>query len=332
MLGRATRLCDEIGKESFRIFDAVRLYEALGSMTAMQPVVVDPKITFLQLTNELATLKDEKAQTLARDQFIAKFNAKRRHITEESAKDFEIVCGMTPEKFAQKLKAMTPEAVGAWFSGNPELGEILDRKGPTKSVSILVSDHPDSLKSTERGYGNALKPDDYLKAFSDFLKASGNRIPALTAVLTRPRDLTRKQLKELRMALDHAGYSENSLHNAYRDTTNQDIAAGVIGYIRQAALGDALVPYEQRVDQALNKILGSRKWSGSQEEWLRIIANQTKVNLLVDREALSDDNLIFRTQGGGFDRLNRIFDGQLEPILNQFNESLWPNAAASKGR
>jgi type I restriction enzyme R subunit len=32
MLGRATRLCDPIGKESFRIFDAVRLYEALQNI------------------------------------------------------------------------------------------------------------------------------------------------------------------------------------------------------------------------------------------------------------------------------------------------------------
>jgi type I restriction enzyme R subunit len=331
MLGRATRLCDEIGKESFRIFDAVRLYEALGSMTAMQPVVVDPKVTFSQLTQELATLKDEKAQTLVRDQFIAKFNAKRRHITEESAKDFEIVCGMTPEKFAQKLKAMKPEAVGAWFSNNPDLGEILDRKGPTKSASILVSDHPDVLKSTDRGYGNAKKPEDYLKAFGEFLRASGNRIPALKAVLQRPKELTRKQLKEIRLALDQAGYPESTLHTAYRETTNQDIAAGILGYIRQAALGDALIPYEQRVDQALNKILGLRKWSGPQQEWLRIIANQTKANLLVDREALNDENLIYRTQGGGFDRLNRIFDGKLEPILDQFNESIWPTAG-TKGK
>ena len=43
MLGRATRLCDEIGKETFRIFDAVRLYEALQGLTAMQPVVIDPR-------------------------------------------------------------------------------------------------------------------------------------------------------------------------------------------------------------------------------------------------------------------------------------------------
>jgi type I restriction enzyme R subunit len=327
MLGRATRLCDEIGKESFRIFDAVRLYEALGSLTAMQPVVVDPKITFSQLTNELATLKDEKARTLVCDQFIAKFNAKRRHISEETAKDFEIVCGMTPEKFAQKLKAMRPEDIGAWFSSNPQLGEVLDRKGPVKSAPILVSDHPDALKSTERGYGNALKPDDYLKAFSEFLKGSGNQIPALTAVLTRPRELTRKQLKELRMALDHAGYSESSLHTAYRETTNQDIAAGVIGYIRQAALGDALIPYEQRVEQALQKILGSQAWSSPQREWLKKLAEQTKVNLVVDRAALDEPDLIFKREGGGFARLDRIFDGSLQTVLDQFNESIWPPAA-----
>ncbi|MBM4202407.1 MAG: type I restriction-modification system endonuclease, partial [Gammaproteobacteria bacterium] len=44
MLGRATRLCDGIGKETFRIFDAVRIYEALQHVTAMQPVVVNPAI------------------------------------------------------------------------------------------------------------------------------------------------------------------------------------------------------------------------------------------------------------------------------------------------
>ena len=211
-------------------------------MTAMQPVVVDPKITFSQLTKELASLKDDKAQTLVRDQFIAKFNAKKRHITEEAAKDFEIVCGMTPEKFAHKLKAMTPEAVGAWFATNPDLGEILDRKGPTQSTPILLSEHKDALKSTDRGYGDAKKPEDYLKAFGEFLRTSGNRIPALTAVLQRPKELTRKQLKEIRLALDQAGYPESTLHTAYREATNQDIAAGILGYIRQAALGDALIP------------------------------------------------------------------------------------------
>ena len=33
MLGRATRKCDEIGKETFRIFDAVDLYPQAKSLS-----------------------------------------------------------------------------------------------------------------------------------------------------------------------------------------------------------------------------------------------------------------------------------------------------------
>ncbi len=70
--------------------------------------------------------------------------------------------------------------------------------------------------------------------------------------------------------------------------TNQDIAARIVGYIRQAAIGDALVPYEQRVDRALQKILASSRWTTPQRQWLQKIAAQTKANLIVDREALDD--------------------------------------------
>lgn len=53
MIGRATRLCEAIGKDSFRIFDTVGIYDALQRFTQMQPVVVDPKVSFSQLISEL---------------------------------------------------------------------------------------------------------------------------------------------------------------------------------------------------------------------------------------------------------------------------------------
>ncbi len=327
MLGRATRLCEALEKESFRIFDAVRLYEALGTMTAMQPVVVDPKLTFSQLAREIATLKGTKERELVLDQFIAKFQVKRRHLSESSEQEFESVCGVPPATFVQQLRRMKVAEVGEWFVKNPDLGEILDRKEPPQSRPILISDHADRLRGTDRGYGNAQKPRDYLEAFAAFLQHSGNKLPALTAVLTRPRELTRKQLKELRLALDTAGFSESNLHTAYRETTNQDVAASVIGYIRQAALGDALVPFEQRVDQALQKIFASQLWTSPQREWLKRLAEQTKANLIVDRDALDEPDLIFKREGGGFARLNKIFNGSLQTVLDQFNESIWPPAA-----
>jgi type I restriction enzyme R subunit len=59
MIGRATRLCPEIGKERFRIFDAVDLYSALKDVTDMKPVVVNPFVTFEQLEKEIVLGKEE---------------------------------------------------------------------------------------------------------------------------------------------------------------------------------------------------------------------------------------------------------------------------------
>jgi type I restriction enzyme R subunit len=330
MLGRATRLCDFGGtdvKDAFRVFDAVRIFEAIGDMTAMKPVVVNPKISFTQLAHELATLKDESATELARDQFLAKLQRKKRHLSDQHRQDFEAKAGMPVQAFVQKLKAMPLAEVAAWFVQNPELGELLDRRGDGPEREMYVSEHADQFERAERGYGKAQKPDDYLRAFSDFIKTQGNQIPALVTVLTRPRELTRAQLRELVLALDRAGFTETNLASAWRELTNQDIAARIVGYIRQAAIGDALLPYAERVDRALQNLLahppGGKPWSTPQRDWLKRIAAQTKANVLVDRAALDDPDLIFKREGGGFTRLDKVFNGQLQPVLEAFNDALW---------
>ena len=329
MLGRATRLCDDIDKEAFRVFDAVQIFEALKDMTAMQPVVVNPKITFAQLTQELGSVTDEEARKLVRDQFLAKLQSKKRHLSEKSARDFETKAGMSPDEFIKKIKAMPINEVASWFTQNPDLGEILDRKGDGISMPIFISEHEDKLISSESGFGKAQKPEDYLKAFSAFIKNHSNDIPALMTVLTRPRELTRKQLRELLLELDKAGFTETNLATAWREMTNQDIAARIVGYIRQAAIGDALVPYNERVDHAMQKLLASHTWSGPQRDWLKKIAAQTKANLLVDNAAFDDPNLIFKREGGGFNRLDKIFNGQLQQVLETFNEAIWKDSEAN---
>jgi len=330
MLGRATRLCDFGGaevKDAFRVFDAVRIFEAIGDMTAMKPVVVNPKISFTQLAQELATLKDESATELARDQFLAKLHIKKRHLTDKNQQDFETKAGMPVTAFIQKLKAMPLADVAAWFVQNSDLGELLDRRGDGPEREMYVSEHADTFERAEHGYGKGKRPEDYLRAFGDFIKSQGNQIPALVTVLTRPRELTRAQLRELVLALDRAGFTETSLASAWREVTNQDIAARIVGYIRQAAIGDALLPYGERVDRALQHLLvhppGGRPWSTPQRDWLKRIAAQTKANVLVDRAALDDSDLIFKREGGGFNRLDKVFNGQLQPVLEAFNDALW---------
>ena len=329
MLGRATRLCDAIEKDTFRVFDAVNIFATLQDMTAMKPVVVDPKISFTQLTHELATVTDDKSRELVRDQFLAKLQRKKRHLSEKAAQDFETRAGMPPDAFITKLRAMPIAEVAAWFTQNPDLGEILDRKGDGPANPLFVSDHEDKLISTERGYGNAKKPEDYLNEFTAFIKSHSNDIPALLTVLTRPRDLTRKQLRELELELNKAGFTETNLSIAWRETTNKDIAARIVGYIRQAAIGDALLPYNERVDHALQKLLSSKPWTAPQRDWLKRIAKQTKANQLVDREAFDDPDLVFKREGGGFNRLDKLFNNELQQVLEAFNDSLWTDSQSA---
>lgn len=330
MLGRATRRCDGIGKEAFRVFDAVKLYEAIAPVSTMKPVVVNPSISFTQLVEELETVKEPAAVETIVEQLLAKLQRKRRHLSNDSQEQVETLAGMPLEQVINHLKQSTPQQVQEWLRERKQIAQILDRKDGGRQP-LIISYHQDELRRVERGYGVSEsgqpygKPEDYLDSFKAFLQNNQNQIAALTVVVQRPRDLTRQQLKELRILLDNAGYSETALRSAWRDSTNEDIAASIIGFIRQAALGDALIPYNDRVDLALKKILASQNWTPPQRKWLERIGKQLKVEVIVDREALDQGQ--FKTQGGGFDRLNKLFNGQLEAILTNIRDRLWQDVS-----
>jgi type I restriction enzyme R subunit len=325
MIGRATRLCDAIDKTHFRIFDAVRIYEALEKFTDMKPVVVNPNITFSQLIQELENTEGEECK-LVRQQLIAKLRRKQQRLSENHAAQFRLLTGEEPSDFINRLQQLPITEASRWIGSIHGLAELLDQQWDGPAEPQFLSDHDDALRSIERGYGEATRPEDYLDGFSAFVRDPGNDLPAFTTVLQRPWELTRKDLRELRLALDQRGYNEATLSTAWRETTNQQMAASIMGYVRQAALGDALVPYEQRVEKALQRILASRSWTTPQRQWLQRIANQTKAITIVDREALDDDALIFRREGGGWPRLNKLFGGELEQVLHRFNEAVWEAA------
>ncbi|MBD2211214.1 type I restriction-modification system endonuclease [Nostoc linckia FACHB-104] len=320
MLGRATRRCDAIKKEVFYIYDAVNLYAALSPLSTMKPVAVNPKISFSQLIEELNTVNNSNGAATIVDQLLAKLQRQQRKLGDSKRDNIEAAAGMGMAEMINHLRQTDPQQLKEWFKQRASIAQMLDARDGGRQP-ILISRHADELRRVERGYGNVQKPEDYLDSFSAYLRENINKIPALTVVTTRPRELTRTQLKELRLMLDQAGYSEKTLQVAWREMTNADIAASIIGFIRQATLGDALVPYEERVDKAMKKILGSQNWTPPQRKWLERIGKQLKVEIIVDREALDQGE--FKTQGGGFVRLNKAFNGSLEKIINQINDSIW---------
>jgi type I restriction enzyme R subunit len=191
-------------------------------------------------------------------------------------------------------------------------------------TKFIVSEHEDEFLRVERGYGQATQPEDYLAAFRRFITGNIDRLPALIVVTQRPRDLTRAQLRALRLQLDEAGFSEANLRTAWRETTNQDIAASVVGYIRHAALGQPLLAHSQRVQAAMQTVLASRPWTEPQRKWLERIGKQLEQEVVVDREAI--DSGQFKAMGG-YQRLDKIFKGQLADILHDIAEAMWQTAA-----
>lgn len=323
MVGRATRLCPEIGKTSFRIFDAVQLYEAMQDYTEMKPVVTQPTITYAQLAREIQEVPDPAAKQEFLNQLVVKIRRKR--LDQAAQKEFETLTGMSVSQAVNFLRGSTPEQAMQWLDDHPTVAAFLDT-ATGEGTRFIVSEHKDELRRVESGYGpKNLRPADYLEEFQRFLSDNMNSIPALLVVTQRPRDLTRGQLKELARALQEAGFSEASLKAAWRDTTNAEIAASIIGFVRQKALGSPLVPYDQRVDQAAKKLLASHTFSDPQRKWLERIVKQMKVETVVDKESL--DRGQFKEMGG-YNRLNKIFDGKVEALLGDLLEAVWEDDAA----
>ncbi|MBD2176547.1 type I restriction-modification system endonuclease [Pseudanabaena sp. FACHB-1998] len=325
MLGRATRRCDEIEKRIFKIYDAVGIYEKMQEVSDMKPVVVDPAISLGQLFDELRQVEDAQHQKIIREQLIVKLRQRLSRMGDRSKEHYEATIGEAPESTFSKFRTSPLETIVAWAKENPQLGKSWEWNPEYEGTWIPISEHDDEVIFVTRGYGKGKKPEDFLDGFIDYVRHNANKIAALTVVLQRPRELTRAQLRELRLEIDKMGYSEAYLQQAWRDTKNEDIAASIIGFVRQAALGDPLIPYEDRVKGAMRRILAKRAWTEPQRQWLGRIEQQIIKEIVVDREALDQGN--FKEDAGGFQRLNRIFEGQLETILGDINEELWQRQA-----
>ncbi len=325
MLGRATRQCDEIGKETFRIFDAVDVYAKMQTVSEMKPIVVNPKINLAQLFAEFSQVTNDEHRQEIRDQILVKLRRKLRTIPQPAQDSYEAESGETIEMTLQRFKTAPLTETARWVGERPQLGQILDWNPDGTGTRLLpISHHPDEVISVTRGYGLGQKPDDFLDSFTAYVRENMNQITALTIVLQRPRELTRAQLRELRLELDKLGFSDTALQQAWRDTKNEDMAASIIGFIRQAALGDALIPYDERVDSAIRRIIAKHSWTYPQQQWLKKIGNQVAREIIVDRAAIDQEPF---QADGGFKRLDKVFNGQLEAILGDIQEELWVKRA-----
>jgi type I restriction enzyme R subunit len=324
MLGRATRRCDDIGKEVFNIFDAVRLYESLKDFTSMKPVVTNPKTSFSQLINEFDDIESNDRAKKQLEQIISKLQRKKNKITGQSEEIFKYNSeGQDPEAFIEMLKDVDGQDASKTLNKYGQLWKFLDEFKPPPRAQF-VSEHDDEYLGTERGYGKGQKPEDYLNSFKEFLQQNLNKVTALQIVCTKPKELDRQSLKELKLLLDQEGFNARSLNAAWKESKNEDITADIISYIRTLAIGSTLVSHEDRIKNAVNKVRSMKDWNKIQIKWIDRIEKQLIQETIIKIEDLNKDPFM---SDGGFKRLDKIFEHQLTDVIETINDNLYIETA-----
>jgi len=320
MLGRATRLCPEIGKTHFEIYDAVGIYKALAPVSTMKPIVANPKTTFDDLVDGIDALESDAARKNQIDMIVAKILRNKNKMSDANREQFSsLTAGSSPEEFANSLRHMPIDQAVETVKKSREAFHYVHAEHRERPV--FISNQQDELISHERSYGGATKPEDYLKEFRDFIDHNMNEIAALNIVATRPKELTRAGLKELKLVLDRNNFSETMLQTAWKQLTNEEIAADVISFIRQRSIGDALISKDERIHTAIEKTKAAHPELGKiQLGWLDKIEAYLKKETVLNRESF--DAEAFKNKGG-YNAVNRAFGDKLDEIIDEINTYMY---------
>lgn len=328
MLGRATRLCPKIHKTHFEIYDPVGVYDSLEEVNTMKPVVANPETSFTQLLDGLNEANEEPQIQQQINQLIAKLQRKKRNM---SAKTMELFKGMTdgkdPTQFINGIKHLPLSEAKEQLLAHNELFQMLQETRTNGSRGVVISDAEDELLEHSRGYGSADKPQDYLDAFSKYVQTNKNTIAALNIVCTRPKDLTRKSLKELRLTLDREGFTTQQLNTAISELTNEEMTADIISLIRRYAIGSELISHEARIRKAVDKLKKAHHFSKQELSWISRMEKYLLEESVLNIQVFDEDSRF--KSFGGFNKINKVFQNQLDGIVIELNEYLYDDGGKS---
>lgn len=111
------------------------------------------------------------------------------------------------------------------------------------------------------------------------------------------------------------------LQTAWKEMTNEDIAADIISFIRQRSIGDALISKEDRIHGAIEKLKEAHPELGKMQlNWLQRIEAYLKKETVLNRETF--DAEAFRNKGG-YNAINKAFGNRLDAIIAEINTYMY---------
>ena len=329
MLGRGTRKGYQFpDKSHFVVFDCFdgTLLEYFKTATA---ITAEPPE---RETRTIAEIIEDVWNNRDREYNVRRLVKRLQRIDKEmSGEGREQFSAYIPQGDMARYASDLPRKLRADFTGNMALlrdetfQDLLVNYRRRERTFLVAIDSVDTVASSwlVRGAdGKEYKPQDYLTAFSQFVRENPVQIEAIRILLSRPRDWSTKALTELqlklaatpqRFTLDHLRKAhELHYHKALID---------IISMVKHAANEqEKLYTAGERVQLAITRMSAGRAYTHEQIQWLNRIEGHLVENLTIDQDDF--DALPVFTLAGGWSRANRVFEGKLPQVISQLNEAI----------
>jgi type I restriction enzyme, R subunit len=206
---------------------------------------------------------------------------------------------------------------------NEKFQELLQNYERAKKVFFVGYEVKDSVNSDvlfEAGDRYGLKPEDYLVAFSEFIRHHEKEIEAVTILLNKPRDWNTKVLNELKKKLKENDFDEVNLEKAHKIVYHKD-AVDIISMIKHAAREtEPLLSPEERVANAIQKVIAGKHLNEEQQKWMGYIREHLKQNMTLDEDDLKV--LPVFANRGGLNKFRKVFAEEYKNIIHKINQSI----------
>jgi type I restriction enzyme R subunit len=324
MLGRGTRLCPDINKEKFTVFDCfdgtlIHYFKNVSNFD-----FDDLQSETIPVSEIIRRIDNNEDRDYNENVFVKRLQRIDKKISREGRTQFEPwIANGDIGKFASNFKS----AIQNDFSGvmkilnTRDFQKLLVNYKRAKSFFIVahgVTDEVSSQLVFEAGE-KYLKPLEYLEAFAEFIKANKEKIEAVKVILERPKDWKTEVLKDLRMELLKNHFPETSLKRASQIVYKKHLP-DIISIIRNAAKNEPLLEVNERVDNAVEKLFVGKTLSIEQSEWIQYIKEHLIQNLTLDKEDFEYSPIFERH--GGWGKFRKVFNEDAETIIIRINEAI----------
>jgi type I restriction enzyme R subunit len=330
MLGRGTRKGEKYpDKDHFTVFDCfdgtlLAYFKKSTGITAEEPA--PPSRTIQEIVEDIWANKD-------RDYNISCLVKRIQRIDKAMSGEARVAfAAYVPQGDLAKYGRELPKALQRDFMGsmallrNPDFQELLMNYPRPERTFLRAYEQTDNVSSIlmfRDIAGSEYKPEDYLKAFSTFVRENEVQIDAIRVLLDRPRDWSATALNELRQKLAGSRYNFTpaKLQKAH-EVRYKKALVDVISMVKHAAKEDEpLLTAAERVERAFEKVTAGQAFTADQQKWLDRIRQVMLTNLSIDREDFEYQDAL--SAPGGWGAAKKHFGEKLlADLIHRLNETI----------